>query len=341
MMICHSAGTYDITFGTLAEAISALPTNSVFITDQNVEHLYRSSLPGSALVLSVPPGEPSKSVGRWSELQSQLAKARVERKSSIVALGGGVIGDLAGFVAATYMRGVSLYQVPTTLLAQVDSSVGGKVGIDLPEGKNLVGAFYPPKHVFVCTEVLSTLPDREFRNGMAEVWKYGFILDRDLCAAIRGAGALRDGDAIDPLVRRCIELKKQVVEADEFETTGERAKLNFGHTVGHAIEKMTGYGPVLHGEAISVGMVVEARIGEAIGLSAPGTEAEVEESLRSQGLPTTSVVLRDVDMLIETMLRDKKASRGRLAFSLLTSVGACRLVEDVAVSEVKGVLEGL
>ncbi|HVT13916.1 MAG TPA: 3-dehydroquinate synthase [Fimbriimonadaceae bacterium] len=341
MTIRHSAGSYEVDFCSLGEAISRLPADSIYLTDENVEALYRKALPPSAQVLTVPAGEASKSIGQWAELQSRLAQWKAGRKTSLVAFGGGVIGDLAGFVAATYMRGVPLYQIPTTVLAQVDSSVGGKVGIDLPEGKNLVGAFYPPRTVAICTETLATLSDREFSNGMAEVWKYGFILDSALCDSIRQTGSLREPGAIDPIVRRCIELKKQVVEEDEFETKGERAKLNFGHTVGHAVEKLTGYGPVLHGEAISIGMVVEAQIGEAIGLSEPGMRATVEESLRSQGLPTTSVVLRDVDMLIETMLLDKKASGGRLAFSLLTSIGACKLVEDVPISDVRGVLERL
>jgi 3-dehydroquinate synthase len=253
-----------------------------------------------------------------------------------VALGGGVVGDLAGFVAATYMRGVPLVQIPTSLLAQVDSSVGGKVGIDLPEGKNMVGAFYPPERVSICTETLDTLSQREFDNGMAEVWKAGFILDRSLVDRLVAKSLTRD-----EMVQRCIEIKRQVVEADEFETNGERAKLNFGHTVGHAVEKLTGYGPVLHGEAISIGMVIEARLGEAIGLSEPGTHDAVEECLGSQGLPTTSLVLRNIDMLIETMRRDKKASGGRLAFSLLTHIGGCKLVEDVPESDVRKVLARL
>jgi 3-dehydroquinate synthase len=222
------------------------------------------------------------------------------------------------------------------LLAQVDSSVGGKVGIDLPEGKNLVGAFYPPRKVYVCAETLGTLPERDYRNGMAEVWKYGFILDGALVNDLRRGGYDRG-----EMVRKCVGLKRNVVEADEFETLGERAKLNFGHTVGHAIEKLTGYSEVLHGEAISIGMVVEAAIGEAIGLTAKGTRAEVEECLHSAGLPTTSVVLRDVDMLIDAMRMDKKASPGSLAFSLLRRIGSCKLVEDVSESEVRAVLAGL
>lgn len=334
MIVRHHSGSYEVKFRSLDETVQDLPSECVFVTDSNVDHHYRARLPREANVIVVPPGESSKSTSRWSEIQSRLAQANVSRKATVIALGGGVIGDLAGFVAATYMRGIDFIQIPTSLLAQVDSSVGGKVGIDLPEGKNLVGAFYPPVEVNICLETLATLPEREYRNGMAEVWKYGFILDCDF------ARRLEDREGRDPMamVQRCIDLKREVVEADEYETKGERAKLNFGHTTGHAIEKLTGYGPVLHGEAISVGMVVEAALGEAIGLSEAGTCKVVEECLRSEGLPTTSLVLANVDMLIETMRLDKKTSAGRLAFSLLTRVGECRLVADVAEKDVRAVL---
>lgn len=334
MKVHHSQGSYEVAFCDFQTALDRVPENAIFITDENVNLLYGARLPQPPLV--VPAGETSKSVGRWAELQSQLAKAGANRKTTVVAFGGGVIGDLAGFVAATYMRGVPLIQVPTTLLSQVDSSVGGKVGIDLPEGKNLVGSFYPPHQVLICEETLDTLPEREYTNGMAEVWKCAFILDAPLVDELR-AGTITKKD----MVHRCIEHKRMVVETDEFETTGERAKLNFGHTVGHAIEKITGYGPILHGEAISIGMVCEAALGEAIGLSEKGTRAAVEDCLHSQGLPTASVVLRNVDMLIETMRRDKKADAGQLAFSLLLHVGSCKLIESVPESDVRAVLKSL
>lgn len=332
----HSMGSYQVSYCSLFEAVSAIPSDCIWITDANVARIYRDRLDRSARVLVVPPGESSKSTERWSELQSQLASAGATRRTTVVALGGGVVGDLAGFVAAAYMRGIPFIQIPTSLLAQVDSSVGGKVGIDLPEGKNLVGAFYPPKQVFICDEMLDTLPDRDYANGMAEVWKSGFILDSGLVDLLR-TRQIERGE----MVQRCVELKRRVVEEDEFETLGVRAKLNFGHTVGHAIEKLTGYGPVLHGEAISIGMIAEAALGEAIGLSPTGTRTFVEECLRSQGLPTSSVVLRDADMLIETMRRDKKASSGRLAFSLLTGIGECQLVEDVDEVAVRATLGAL
>lgn len=333
MTVTHRTGRYDIVFDTLQSALDSISGEIFCITDENVAQIYRASLPTAWQVLTVAAGEQSKSVGTWSMLLSEIASRRGSRSCTVVAFGGGVVGDLAGFVAATYMRGVGLVQIPTTLLAQVDSSVGGKVGIDLPEGKNLVGGFYPPREVYICSEVLSTLPEREMRCGMAEVWKYGFILDEALVKEL-ATGDLPQ----EQMVRRCIELKRQVVEADELEATGERAKLNFGHTVGHAIEQLTGYGPVLHGEAISVGMVVEAAVGESIGLTERGTTQVVKDSLSSAGLPTTSLVLRNTEMLIEAMRRDKKASGGRLAFSLLKRIGTCTLVQDVPESDVRAVL---
>lgn len=336
LTVRHGSGAYEIEFCDLRAAFESLPEDCAVITDANVARLYEPWLESRPQVLVVPAGEKSKSVSTWSQLQSQLAMARFSRSSYIVAFGGGVVGDLAGFVAATYMRGVELIQIPTTLLAQVDSSVGGKVGIDLPEGKNLVGAFHPPSRVYLCLETLDTLSEREYRNGMAEVWKYGFILAPELVDSLRAGGIARE-----EMVRRCIELKIAIVQEDEFETTGERAKLNFGHTVGHAIESLTGYSQVLHGEAIGIGMVAEAAIGEAIGLSEPGTRMAVEDCLGSQGLPTTSVVLRNVEALIDAMRRDKKATAGRLAFSLLPRIGECRLVNDVAESDVRQALEGL
>jgi 3-dehydroquinate synthase len=245
-----------------------------------------------------------------------------------VAFGGGVVGDLAGFLAATYLRGVPFIQVPTTLLAQVDSSVGGKVGIDLPEGKNLVGAFYPPTSVQIPLECLHTLPERELRNGSAEVLKYGLIQDAALWHELEeplGVGTPR----LETVVRRCIELKAEVVAEDELETTGRRAILNFGHTIGHALEHRYEYGTLLHGEAISVGMVAEARLGELLGMTPAGTAVAIAKRFEAWGLPTTDPALQEPDSLIDAMRGDKKAQDGRLAFSLLEGIGACKLVEQV------------
>jgi 3-dehydroquinate synthase len=251
----------------------------------------------------------------------------------VIAFGGGVIGDLAGFAAASYMRGVPLIQVPTTLLSQVDSSVGGKVGIDLPEGKNLAGAFYPPAVVHICREVLDTLSERQMRNGMAEVWKYGFIMDPKLLPQLPPKA-----DALQEVIRRCTELKAQIVEDDEYETRGSRAILNFGHTVGHAIEQVTGYGPVLHGEAISIGMVIESHLGERLGITKAGTTEQISTHLSDYGLPTKMAPALDIDQLVHAMRRDKKAEAGSLAFSLLTKIGECKLIKGVPEGEVRAAL---
>lgn len=334
MRIRHSEGGYEVDFvSTIGALFAQIPDGAVFITDQNVgSHYLRERDP-----LLVPPGERSKSVEAWSGLQSELTRRGANRRTPIVAFGGGVVGDLAGFVAATYMRGVPFIQVPTSLLAMVDSSVGGKVGIDLPEGKNLVGAFYPPERVLIAPETLQTLPAPEFVNGMAEVWKYAFILDPELG---RRLAAREAPQALEPaLIERCVDLKRQVVEADEFETKGERAKLNFGHTVGHALEKVANYEGIRHGEAISVGMVVECKLAERLGLAQAGLASRVEQCLQAEGLPTASVRLRNVEALVRAMRTDKKASEGRLAFSLVLREGECILVDDVPESDVRTVLE--
>ena len=322
MTIRHSGGSYEVVATTIREAVRNLPHDCRIVTDANVAFMLPKGVP--ALVL--PPGEATKSLAAFGQALGWLAQTRASRKTTVVALGGGVVGDLTGFVAAAYMRGVPLLQIPTTLLAMVDSSVGGKVAIDLPEGKNLAGAFWPPTEVRLPLDALESLPPRHRTNGMAEVLKYGFIMDAPLLDA--------------PLdILRCVALKAQVVEEDEYETTGRRAILNFGHTVGHAIECLTGYGPVLHGEAIAVGMAVEAVLGENLGLTERGTAQKVRETLQSHGLPTHHESVHDVESMLASMRGDKTAVGGRLAFSLLTRVGDCKLVADVPEADVRRVLE--
>ncbi len=229
MTVSHSRGSYQVRFLGKGELMRDLPAGSFILTDERVASLYGNLL--ERAWLAVPEGEASKSLKQVEAVSEWLLAQGANRSSTVVAFGGGVVGDVAGFVAASYMRGVRLLQVPTTLLAQVDSSIGGKVGVDLPSGKNLVGAFWQPAEVRVCEELLSTLSERQFQNGMAEVWKYSFILDAPLFERMLS----RVPPTMAEIVRRCIELKAKVVEADEFETTGERAILNFGHTAGHAI----------------------------------------------------------------------------------------------------------
>lgn len=326
LRINHRLGDYEVANESLADAF-ADRADAFVITDENVLRLWGHCF-GAARHLAVPAGESSKSIEIYGQVLRWLADQGAKRSDSIVAFGGGVVGDLAGFAAASYMRGIRLIQVATTLLAMVDSSVGGKVGIDLPQGKNLVGAFYPPQHVSLCLETLSTLPKREFMNGAAEIWKYGAILDEDLLQTLERQPLGLGDERLPEIVMRCVGLKKRVVEQDEFETTGLRAVLNFGHTVGHAIERTTGYGPILHGEAVAIGMVVEARIGERMDLSPKGVAERLATGLKHQGLP---VRLPQVPLatLVDTMRLDKKASREGLAFALLTGYGSCKLVSNV------------
>src|SRR5580700_8966385 len=292
----------------------------VIISDKNVAPLYAAKASASLrkagfepMLVTTPAGETSKSLKVFQTCCDQLAGHRLERKSFIVALGGGVVGDLAGFVAAAYLRGIAFVQAPTTLLAQVDSSVGGKVGVNLAAGKNLVGAFHQPRLVLCDLAALRTLPPREFRAGLAEVIKYGIIydaalfarLERDLPKLLR-----RDGEVLAEVVARCCEIKAEVVGQDETET-GLRAILNFGHTIGHAIEAIAGYGKYLHGEAISIGQVAAAKLSvHAAGL--PVEEAErIAALFIDAGLPTkfklNSVQL---DKLCAAMKLDKKVSAG-------------------------------
>lgn len=337
MTVTHRLGSYEIEFVSASDLSGRLPADAILITDENIAGLYPHVIaPYASYVM--PAGESEKNLSRFGEIVEWLAARPTPRNATLVALGGGVIGDLVGYVAASYMRGVRYIQVPTTLLAQVDSSVGGKVGVDLPQGKNLVGAFYPPNAVYVSTALLKTLDDRQFVNGMAEVWKYGFIMDADLVTQLSQERLHRDHLQLDAVVEKCIAHKRHVVENDEFERNGLRATLNFGHTIGHAIEQVTRYERYLHGEAIAIGMVLEARLSEQIGLCPSGTARQVEDLLREAGLPVNSEVVKDGATLIDVMRRDKKASSGKLAFSLLTEIGRCKLIEDVPQGDVEAVL---
>jgi len=259
-----------------------------------------------------------------------------------VALGGGVIGDVAGFIASVYHRGVRIVQAPTTLLAQVDASVGGKVGVDLPEGKNLVGAFLQPTTVLTDTDTLRTLPIRHVRNGMAEVIKYGFLCRPRLIDTItRNQSSIlaRDLDFLPQVVAECVRIKAKMISEDEFDKTGVRARLNLGHTVGHAIETALGYRSLLHGEAISIGMVAEAKIAERLKLCPKGLSEEYALVLRAFSLPTSLPVECEPKALVALAYRDKKAARGKLAMSLPRDMGRVELIEDLEPKPVLHVLE--
>lgn len=278
-------------------------------------------------VVSFKAGESSKSLRTLSDCHDQLAAQKLERKSFIVALGGGVAGDLAGFVAATYLRGIDFVQVPTTLLAQVDSSVGGKTGVNLKAGKNLVGAFYQPRLVVCDLDTLKTLPDREFRSGLAEVIKYGIIydarffgwLEKNLPALIQ-----RDPKALTHAIARSCEIKAAVVGEDEKEG-GLRAILNFGHTIGHAIEAISSYNKFLHGEAISIGQIAAARLSNRLtGLPAPDVE-RIKNLFQNAGLPVSLKLTRPKrEKLFDAMKLDKKVRDGQIKFVLAERIGKVR-----------------
>jgi 3-dehydroquinate synthase len=265
-------------------------------------------------------------------LWENLFDLGTDRKSVVVAVGGGVIGDLAGFVAATFARGIGFIQVPTTLLAQVDSSVGGKVGINLPGAKNMVGAFWQPLGVLIDTDVLNTLPEREYRAGLAEVVKYGVILDADFFAYLEDHVDqlnARDAEVLQQVAARSCQLKAAVVAADERETTGLRAVLNYGHTFCHAIEAVTGYGEYLHGEAVAIGMLCASRLAESLGRIDTEVTRRQLDLLTSLGLPS-SVPDVDHDRLLEAMQRDKKVEHGKLRFVLPSRMGHVELAADVS-----------
>lgn len=278
--------------------------------------------------IDVPDGEEHKNMASLAVIYDRLADAALERTSPLLALGGGVVGDLAGFAAATYLRGIPYVQLPTTLLAQVDSSVGGKTGIDHPRGKNLIGAFYQPRAVLVDLGVLRTLPRRQFLAGVAEVVKYGVIFDPALFALLEqdwNRVLALDLAVLGKIIRRCCELKAGVVERDERES-GERAVLNFGHTVGHALESVTGYTRYLHGEAVAIGMVAEARVSASLGLCNPDLIARLCQLLQRVGLPVDMPPDVDPARLAAAIDVDKKVREGKVKFVALRDLGKTEFV---------------
>ena len=287
-----------------------------------------------ANLLTVPSGEASKSLVEAGRLWESLAQLGIDRQTVVVAVGGGVVGDLAGFVAAGFARGIPCWQVPTTLVAQVDSAIGGKTGINLRAGKNLVGAFWQPRGVIADIDTLATLPNREFISGLAEVVKYGMILDADFFAWLEDnatAVVTREPAAIGHIVHRSAELKAFVVERDEREQTGLRACLNYGHTFAHAFETATGYGTLLHGEAVSLGMVAAARLAADLGRIDEAVATRQRRLLEQFGLPVVTDTLHGIsdDTLLAIMARDKKALHGRLRFVLPDRIGQVELIKGV------------
>lgn len=287
-------------------------------------------------LIEIPSGEESKSIEQIGRMWSELLAAKTDRKSVLIAIGGGVVGDLAGFGAASFNRGIRFVQVPTTLLSMVDSSVGGKTGINLPQAKNIVGAFWQPQLVWIDTDYLNSLPDREYLSGLAEVIKYGVILDEPFFAYLEtNANAIlkRDAQVVQYIVRRSCELKAHVVANDERETTGLRAILNYGHTFGHAIEATTSYGTYLHGEAIAIGMTMAGQLALQQGLWSEDCLVRQTRLIERLGLPTKAVGL-EPQQLLDAMQLDKKTEHGKLNFILPTCIGHVKTVSGVNADSV-------
>ena len=351
-----SAGDYPLWVGwqlidEVGERIRRImdPGVAYIITDEGVYRQARRAqnsleMSGIAVHLFVmPSGEQSKTLATAQHIYTWLAGLKAERGHLVLAVGGGVVGDLAGFVAATYLRGLPFAQVPTSLLAMMDASIGGKTAVDLPQGKNLVGAFYQPKFVLADVSVLQTLPERDLRSGWAEAIKHGLIMDDDLLTTFESQTdeiqALEPEIATD-VIRRSMAIKANVVSQDERETLGIRVLLNYGHTIGHGIEAATGYGQYLHGEAVSIGMMGAANIGRGMGLM---SDAEVERQrsvLEAYGLPLSAP---DVDpgSVLEAMRSDKKVAGGAIRWVLLDGIGNAITRNDVPAELVDDVLSGL
>ena len=292
-----------------------------------------------APVLVLPAGEGTKTVAQLAEVWEFLARHRLDRRGVLWAIGGGVVGDLAGFAAASYLRGIDYVQVPTTLLAMVDSSVGGKTGLNLKAGKNLAGAFHHPRAVYACADFLRTLPPREFAAGAAEVVKYGLLADAALFDRLEARPLTLAHPDLLAIVRRCCEIKAQVVQADPRETApeGGRALLNLGHTFGHAIENVAGYGAYLHGEAVAIGLAAAARLSRELGLVDEAAVVRVERVVAAHGLPVRLREPLPMAALFDAMARDKKNRDGRLRFVVLAALGRAATRGDVPVATVEQV----
>jgi 3-dehydroquinate synthase len=346
-------GCASIIHDWLAKRFGTSSSNprACLVTDANVAQLHAATVENALRdggwtceTVVLPPGEETKRQETVTGIYDRLVAMKADRRTVLIAVGGGVVGDAAGFAAATYARGIPFVQAPTTLLAQVDSSVGGKVGINHPQGKNLIGAFYQPLGVLIDTSTLATLPERDYRSGLAEVVKYGVVLDEaffEFLGSHTDAINRRESDALDAVVGRCCRLKADVVEQDEEERTGQRAVLNYGHTFAHAFESLGGYGRLLHGEAVSIGMVYAAELAcrmrrvdrdfcdrQCALFTAFGLPVALPADCRWSG---TAV--------LDRMRLDKKSAGGRLRFVLPARMGHVELVDGVAEADVLAVLE--
>lgn len=330
-------GEYDVRVGQVSDLINFPLQNPIIVTDENIAgyHLekVKQAIGHDVKSVVIPAGEEQKNLETVSHLWKSFLEHGLDRKSTVIALGGGVIGDMAGFAASTYMRGIQWIAVPTTLLSMVDASIGGKTGFDLPEGKNLIGSFYPPRLVLADPSLLLTLPERELISGMAEVVKHGIISDPELfelCS--QGMDWVKEN--LEEIVKRALAVKIKVIEEDPYEK-GFRAALNLGHTVGHAVE-LTSRFELRHGEAIAIGMVVEARYAERIGLTRAGLSKTIADTLSNVGLPTQIPEDMPREEIIRAMRVDKKKNAKVIRFALPVDIGKVELVD---VSDLESVLE--
>jgi 3-dehydroquinate synthase len=348
-----SAARYPIYMGSgilsdfkqlLPEGLGKAPL--YFVCDTATE-IYARKIADGRPVFTAPSGEATKSFSKLQEIAEWALSHKIDRKSAIAAVGGGVIGDLAGFAASVILRGIPVVQVPTTLLAMVDSSVGGKTGINMPQGKNLIGAFHQPAAVICDFDVLTTLPEREMKAGYAEILKYALLGDAAFFDWLEENGAkvlALEPEAVAYAVRRSCEMKAEIVKADEKETTGKRALLNLGHTFAHAFEAAMGYdGRLLHGEAVAVGMMCAMELSVAKGLMSGQQVERVAQHMRALDLKSS---IADIDLpenatpeaLYDKMRGDKKASDGKINFILMTAIGQAFMTHDVEEGEVISVL---
>jgi len=335
--------------GRLANELGGeLGKRCAVVTDSNVAPLYSEAVLASLkeggylpTLIPVPAGEASKSMRVVEQVCDAMIAAGLDRKSWVVALGGGVVGDLAGFVAAIYYRGVPFVQLPTTVIAQVDSAVGGKTGVNAAHGKNLIGAFHQPRFVLADVTALQTLPPREFNEGVAEIIKHAAIRDRSLLDAIAQPNLQFEPDALARVIQRNVEIKAAIVAEDEHETKGLRALLNFGHTVGHGIENAAGYGRFLHGEAISLGLVASCRLSVLKAGLAPGESQLLLDALARFQLPLRLPEDISTASLMDALLKDKKFAQGQVRFVLCPRLGEAFVSSEVTLEEIRQAVEAL
>ena len=350
------ADSYDIFIGNnleqqIQEFVSTanFSRKALLVTDSNVETMFGDriaiQLRAAGLdlrVIVIPAGETSKSLSSAQDIYTAAIEDGLDRKSPIIALGGGVIGDLTGFVAATYLRGVPFIQIPTTLLAQVDSSVGGKTAVNHELGKNLIGAFYQPRAVFINLDFLSTLPPREIASGLGEIVKYGVIADADFFCYLENHVdeiLALEHDTLEHIIARCCEIKAEVVSRDEKES-GLRRILNFGHTIAHAIEEETHYRKYTHGEAVAIGMIGAAEISRARGMISTAEVERLQQLIDRLNMISRAEQL-DIDQLYNATFRDKKTLDGKINWVLMNSIGSVSIVNDVSEQHVKAALRSL